>query len=393
MNLINTYSLNTGSKIDKPFILDSYFPLPIEKFITFQAQAKYEAKNYGYWRDVIDMIFPILSKFGIKIIQLGTEKDFPYNKTVDLRGKTNLQQLAYIIKNSLLHFGPDSFDVHLASYYDIPVVGLYSVTYSGIGGPCFGSKEKQILFEGYKNIGTKKPCFASNENPKSVNTIKPEEIANSIFKLLNIQFSVPFETVYTGVKYNNHIIREFIPNSHMMVSNSEAPIEIRNDLCNDEIYLNSCLEYYKNNVIVTDKPINLDLVKHYKKNIATVAYKITQNDYPGFVKDLISLGVPVILVSNMSEEEVQNKKIDYYEIGKITFLDRADTNIVDKLRKDIDNLYYRSNKIIASNGKMYSSHANIEANKPMENEHEYIKVIDNDKFWNDMNFYTIVRKF
>jgi hypothetical protein len=67
-------------------------------------------------------------------------------------------------------------------------------------------------------------------------------------------------------------------------------------------------------------------------------------------------------------------------------------DVVEKLRTDIDKLYFRSGKLIASNGQIYASHADREANIPMTADFEYHKVIDSPLFWRDMDFCTFVKK-
>src|SRR5438046_2819188 len=166
MRLVDTYALSAGAKIDKPYVFEQYFPLPFEKYITLQAQTKYDSKDYSYWQDVVNLLYPVLEKHGIKIIQVGGPNERTYQYTVDLRGRTELNQLAYVIKGSKLHMGSDSLCVHLASHYDIPIVGLYSVSQSSISGPQFGTKEKQICFEAYLRTRTGKPFYSDKENPK-----------------------------------------------------------------------------------------------------------------------------------------------------------------------------------------------------------------------------------
>ena len=68
MRLLDTYATNTGSKIDKPFIYTKYFPLPLEKYITLQAQTPYDSRNYSYWQEVLEIIRPYLSKENIHIV-------------------------------------------------------------------------------------------------------------------------------------------------------------------------------------------------------------------------------------------------------------------------------------------------------------------------------------
>lgn len=392
MRLLDTYALYTGSKIDKPFIYEKYFPLPIEKFITFQAQTPYESRNYNYWQDVINMIAPILLKNDIRIIQTGLTKEQPYNQIVDLRGQTSLQQMAYLMKRSMLHFGPDSFGVHLASHYDIPVVSLYSISMPEVAGPHFGSKEKQILFKAYERVGNKKPSYSPTEDPKSINSIKPEEIAAAILKLLNIDFPIPFVTAHIGKKYSQNVIREVVANHPGTLSNPEIPVEIRLDLPYDQNILGHLLSYYQKAVVVTDKRLNIDFLKNFKTHIPMVVYRVTENSDHDFVKEIIDAGFQLLLVSDLTEEQLEGKKIHFYEFGGITKIEPPDKETVESLRKDIDKLYYQSCKLRAANGEVYRSNAAYDANIKIENDFDYEKVIDDPQFWKDLDFYHIVKK-
>lgn len=392
MRLLDTYALYCGAKIDKPFIYESYFPTPFDKYVTFQAETPYDSRNYSYWQDVIDMIVPVLSKNGIPILQLGLAKEMGYQRVVNLLGQTNLHQLAYLTRRSSLHFGPDSFGVHLASHFDIPLVSLYSISMPEVAGPHFGSPDKHALFKGYERVGNKKPSYSPQERPKSIDTIRPEEIANAIFRLLNFEFKVPFETVFTGSRYSSRIVREMIPNSPLVLAQPEQPIEIRCDLHFDVQILTQQLNYWQKAVLITDKPIDINLLRHFKPRIAFVVYYITENDAPSFVRDVAQLGIPLVLVSRLSPDVIQQKKLQYYEYGVINVVNPTDETTIQNLRKDLDVLYYRSCKIIASNGKIFKSHADEEAGKVSDNEFEYHRVIDSPKFWQDLDFFTIVKK-
>jgi hypothetical protein len=54
-HLLETYSLQTGAKISKPFIIKNFYPVP-EKYITIHNSSGMGAKNYDYFQDVIDEI-------------------------------------------------------------------------------------------------------------------------------------------------------------------------------------------------------------------------------------------------------------------------------------------------------------------------------------------------
>ena len=111
MRLLDTYATNTGSKIDKPFIYSKFFPLPIGKYITFQAQTPYDSRNYSYWQEVINLIQPFLSKANIQIVQVGTKDEKPLNgisyyrlKQVDFDGKYTFTPLRSIKNSKELDF-------------------------------------------------------------------------------------------------------------------------------------------------------------------------------------------------------------------------------------------------------------------------------------------------
>ena len=114
MHLIERYASSCGVKIGKPYIYDSYFPMSSQKFITFQPFSK-PAKNYDYWQEVINLIAPYLKQNNIDILQIGAKEDKRLDNTIYLAGQTTIPQAAYLIKRSILHFGADSFAVHIAS--------------------------------------------------------------------------------------------------------------------------------------------------------------------------------------------------------------------------------------------------------------------------------------
>ena len=65
-----------------------------------------------------------------KIIEIVREKDEgrKMNHIQNLAGKTNLKELCYLLKGATLFVGVDSGVMHLASSFDIPVVGIFGPT-------------------------------------------------------------------------------------------------------------------------------------------------------------------------------------------------------------------------------------------------------------------------
>lgn len=359
MRLLDTYATNTGSKIDKPFIFSKFFPLPCEKYITIQAQTPYDSRNYAYWQDVIDFIHPILQKQGIHIIQVGLKDEIPLNKTINLLGKTSINHLAYVVQNSLLHFGADSFCVHLASHFDIPIVSIYSISNPSVAGPHFGDKNKHILIKGYENVGNKKPSYSQVENPKSINTIKPEQIIKGILNLLNIdQNSYKLITSkYFGKRYNDTLI-ETLPNQVISqnffaghVLNIRFDYAESNDISHtmQNLAIRKCC-------IITDKSVSVGAFMQFKENLSAVIYDVTNKVDVQFVKYLNDIGVKYICVFNKNK----NKEISVLDrrFELMEYCDVIEFNTIpDDLPNFEDDLKFKTKRILLANQKVYTSRA------------------------------------
>lgn len=378
MRLLDTYATNTGSKIDKPFIYTKFFPLPRENYITFQAQTPYDSRNYSYWQEVVTLIHPYLLKENIHILQVGTKDEKPINGTMSIVGQTTLNQLAYVIENGILHFGADSLSVHLASTFNKPIVSLYSISNPNVAGPHFGDKDKHILLKGYERVGNKKPSYSQVESPKSIDTIKPEEIAESILKLLNIKHPKLPTTIYFGSDYNVKSF-EIIPDENININT--IPIEnpiIRMDYVFNEKTFESIVSLRKS-IVFTNKPIKKDLIQKYKNNINQLIYIIDENNDVNFVKTLKNNSINYVLLSFLEENILNKYKLDYMDYNLIVnrkHKTKKDTNI-----DNVDGLYYKSSRVLhSSEGQFISRYDWL--NKTGN------KVVDDPEFWKESdNFY------
>jgi ADP-heptose:LPS heptosyltransferase len=113
---------------------------------------------------------------------------------VDLRGKTNYQELAYVLKNSSLHVGIDSFPMHVCASFNVPLVAIFGCSYATSTGPWYKDLEnaKYILLQSDRLTGCrdracyKHQCVANPEYPP-INEIDPREIFNACVHLMNNQ--------------------------------------------------------------------------------------------------------------------------------------------------------------------------------------------------------------
>ena len=384
MHLVESYATNCGLKIDKPAIYEKFFPLGFDKYITFESSLE-ASKDYDYWHDVINTVFPKLLDKGITIVQIGKRGSKHIQNCASAIGITNRNQEAYVIKNSMLHLSVDGYTSQLAGMYDVPIVCLYSNNNKNDVKPYWGHPEKQILIE--SDRGGRKPSYSNVENPKTINMIMPETISGAICKLLNLEHDFNYKTLEFGFNYANKIV-ETVPNQ--IVSAQQMGISsiiVRMDFDFNEEKL---AEQLKHSVcsIVTDRPIEEEIFARYKKNIKEVIYYIKEDNDPNFVGFLQKNAIQFALFSDLSEETLNPFKIHYMDYG---IIHRKDIPSFDHLKKR-DNVYYRSSKLTLSKGKMYPSKAAYLENKPSKDQFEICKVIDNEEFWREADYFCFLEK-
>ena len=366
MHLLETYALSTGSKIKKPFINKKFFPVPFEKYITIQNSSGMQGKCYDYFQDVIDFIHEDLEKIGYKIIQIGSKDDRALKHVFHLQGQTNINQTAFILENSKLHLGNDSFAIHMCSAFGVPLVGLYSVTSPEIAGP-FWKNNQQICLTP-ENL---KPSFNPNESPKKINEIKIESVINSIRSLLNIESTQNIKTIYTGPKYQ-HIILETIPEQILHPQAFEKQLlNVRFDLLNreyEEKDYNGLMQNLNTRecCIVTNKPLILEPLLQFKNNIKMLIYDVTNSIDMDFIEKLTFLGINntcIFKIYESSAEELNNRKEQIIDLPQI--IEQIDLPKVD-IDFSTDNLYYRTNKLFIANNQLFLGKQAYLNNTPIE---------------------------
>ena len=381
MHLIETYALNCGLKIDKPYIYEKYCPIPFDQYISFQPCSKYTSKSYDFWQEVINLLVPILIQKNIHIIQIGGKDEKPIDNCYQMQGRTTINQAAYIIKRGLLHFGADSFGVHVASSYDKPIVALYSNSRPENAGPYFNSKSNVKILEISKQ--DRKPSYSAEESPKTINEIDPVDIANSVLEFLGLQ-KINMKTLRLGEEYGRKLI-ESVPNSviadisKLGVSSliMRMDYEFNEEALEEQLKRNNCS-------IITSKPIRSNLLKAYKSNIAQIIYNLDENHDLNFVKALKSSGIPYVLTTDLSEDFVKSIKLEYMDYQQIIRAVKSKKEDIKNLN-DLNNLYYNSNKITISKGQIYNSKAAYLKGIPFEN--KPIKIIDIPEFWEEAKYF------
>lgn len=381
MHLIEQYALSCGVKIDKPHIEESFFPVPFKKYITIHASSGMESKNYDYYSDVIEMITPYLIDKDIHIIQIGAKDDIKLDGCEHLNGTTTIRQTSYIIKNSLLHFGNDSFSTHVASGFNKKIVCLYSILYKECCGPYWGDKKNHILIESHRN--GLKPSFSNKESPKNVNLINPETIASGILKLLNIENQLDkISTIHIGKQYASPSV-SVVPNYVMPSSFAQGqPMNIWGHEFFDEGNIVQWAYGRKCNIFLSEN-MSVKYLDAIRQNINQINYFINDDTDAKYFEVLERGGVNFKLVCEDKDKinEYRTKFFDW-NIHLIEKKQKKDLDIKDQI---CDNTHYKSSLQILSNGKIYNSKAAWKQDLHGDNN----SIIDCDEFWEQIDYFKL----
>jgi len=162
-----------------------------EKFIVLHpgsGKGQWEARNYNSWKEVVINLNENLGS-DYKIVIVGSSDDIGLEGCVDLRGKTNYNQLAFVIQKASCLLGIDSVSMHIAAALETPSVSLFGSSYAHSTGPI--NTNKHIGLEPPNRRTCDKACYkyqcsVDASNP-CVNDIHGSLIVESVLKLLNVQ--------------------------------------------------------------------------------------------------------------------------------------------------------------------------------------------------------------
>lgn len=400
MKLLERYATECGLKIGKQYLIESFYPLPFDKYITLHAGAGMQGKAYPYYHMVINLISSYLENRGIRIVQIGGKDEIAIPGCYHLNGKTNLNQASFIIRNAILHLGNDSIWGHRASYIGIPVVQPWGTTdpknHSG-----YNENGKTINIVSHR--WGRKPSFVAQENPSSIALIPPEDIADAILDTLNIEHDPFPKTQYIGSLYH-HVIFDWIPNSEPVLNlNPEIPLTVRMDLVFSEQNLIALLQSGRRITLVTNKPINLNILVQFRQSILSYSHEINTDcplDYVVNVRRILNnVGW---FTREKDESLLSSLRFHFFDVcqiesvplsGRSDYLNEASNYLNKKLDVSAisDKLYFRTNKLIMSKGKVYLSYAHESADSPATSvENREAQIIDNDLFWKEYAHYNFL---
>lgn len=396
MHIVESFALNTGLKIDKPYIYEKYVPLPFQgDYITFQPFGKYPCRTYDYWDEVVEILSPRLKEKNIKIVQIGVSQEPLIADTVDMRSQTDFNQAAYLIKNSLLHLGIDSFAIHIGSGYNKKMVGLYAPMLPSQSGPYWSDEENFITLEPPRKKGGK-PCYCINENPKTINKIYPEKIAESVLKLLGIENNYPYKTIHLGSEYFRKKI-EVVPFNHV-VNWTQLGVDsliMRMDEHFNEKALQQQLNVCKCS-IVTNKPINIQILQTFKERVTEFIYLVEDDSCLEYIEALKQAKVPCALVTYLEGKKLNKLKLKFIDYGQILEQKVGKKSDVEEILKDKDlsNIYYKNATLSVVKSDLFTTRVFSKTNEPVKQVKgiEPKPIIDHPDFWKELPSLILLEK-
>jgi hypothetical protein len=366
-HLAEEYAKSCGVKIGKPVLKPHYFPILHDRYITIHNDKKVQSKEYNMWPDVLSLLKPKLKD--IKVIQIGAYGEETI-EGVDFHIPTqSLKQSAYIIENSLGHVGIDSVPVHIASALDKPVVGIYAHTYANTCSPLWNDKSKAITIE--SDRGGKKPSFSLEENPKTINFIKPEKIAQAVLNVLESKEKINHKTIFIGRNYTSNFV-ELIPTKETNVKANL--IDVRMDYAHNEQVLAKVIQ--NNRVEVTlSKRIDSKFLKSDRIN--KIIYKADSFDC-SFLKEIKASGIAHVIIctshDNLSKQRAANFDflINYLDIEGLIKNNKKTVGDVD-----FNKIKIKSGKKVVCGDKIYDSFFDLNGRKNL------------DHFYIDLDFFRV----
>ena len=393
MHILESYALQNDLKIDKALLYEKFFPLAVDEYITLDTSSMgTSAMKYDHWQLVVDIIKPFLESKGIQIVQLGEKNCTPLQGCYMAIGQCNFNQKSYVIKNSLLHLSSNNQSSHISSHFDKKSIILFPYNcHVSQFKPYWSSEENLQILQG--NSSEEKPSFNPSESPKSINSIKPEDIAEKTLSYLGINtFKPEYRTLRIGSSFNRPRIESNL--THLLDAKKlgMSSLIMRMDLNFNEENLLKQLQACPCSVI-TSQPLSDFIIDNYHKQIVELVYYITDDHSPEFIEKVKSKSITFLLRTRKSGSAIEDLKLDYFDLGMIQPIKEKSKDDFPEL-KGKNNLYYKSKHFIVHNNNFYPGTAALtklkQGNPTMD--HEPQEVIDEPIFWEEQDHYHFFEK-
>lgn len=121
-NILQAYADAVGVEVKDciPFLKTEPVDILDDYIVIHAGKTNWVGRDWSPMK--FNVIASRLMSQGQKVVCIGSGDDHHVACTLDLRGKTSIPQLSYVIQNSKLFVGIDSFPMHVAQVFDVPGV-------------------------------------------------------------------------------------------------------------------------------------------------------------------------------------------------------------------------------------------------------------------------------
>jgi len=186
VKLVDMYPYFCKVEPDKMFIAKTKprIDLPDEYIVVHTSGASmYRVYNH------MDMV---VKDFKLPVVQIGGKEDKACSDAVDLRGKLNWNETAYVMEHARAAIAVDSFPAHLAGALGTPVVVLFGPAPARVTGP-IGDPNKIVYFEPNKLdvCPILSNCYGQQGkevcSSPCINTLNPLKVRQLLTDLLEVK--------------------------------------------------------------------------------------------------------------------------------------------------------------------------------------------------------------
>jgi hypothetical protein len=230
------------------------------------------------------------------------------------------------------------------------------------------------------------PAYGVGENPKTVNFIEPEKIANHIFKALGLKDRIEHKTFFIGDLYPTKVVEvipDFSPSAGFM---DQRALNLRMDYNFDEEKAISWLQNRKINLL-TNKPVSLNLLKYFRKNIVQLTVNINEKFTIDYLTAAKNTGINVEIFCE-KEAQLEGYRFKFFDFDVNESIFKAKEDLDSELSKLTENTRFLSGKILLSEGKKYSCYEAKKAKKELTTQPEV--VYDTKDFWKELDHYRLI---
>lgn len=387
MNKTEKMALQCGVKVRAPQIQTSYFPIKFSDYIVLDSRFKVPSAAYDYYDEVISSILPFLSQNKIEVVHFTQEGQPSLDGVHNYIGLSKKQE-SYLVKGAKLVISNDNAAGYLAAIFGVKSITLHSIYYADNVKPLW-NPQFQIHLESHR-LGNK-PSYGLNEDPKTINFIKPEQVAAKILDCLSIKHDLlDIDTIHTGKFYAQKItsiVPDFITDPSFLAG---CAVNINVD------YLSGPINYEvigfwasgRKLNILTNRDLDIEFLKRIKQSIVSITVICSDQISEQFLKSIRDIGISFIIYC-YDKDRLSQYRFSFFDFNVIEMNKMKKENLWEN-EKITSGCFYKSNKIILSKGKKFPSLAAYKLNKPLDNTE--LPVILSEEFFEEAEYFRIYAK-